>query len=149
MFFTNNGSPQLTLLQNGNIGIGTVTPAYKLQVSGFVAATDFVSMSDARLKKDIVPLKDALSKVLQLNGVSYYWNQESYPQFQFDTNHKIGFLAQEVEKIMPELVATGTDGYKTVNYIEVVPLLVECIKEQQQQINELKRLIDKRTKFTR
>jgi hypothetical protein len=140
MFFTNNGSPQLTLLQNGNIGIGTVTPAYKLQVSGAVAAAGFVNMSDARLKKDIVPLSDALSKVLQLNGVSYYWNRESYPQFQFDTNHKIGFLAQEVEKIMPELVATGADGYKTVNYIEVVPLLVESIKDQERRIDQQQKL---------
>jgi hypothetical protein len=143
MFFTNNGSPQLTLLQNGNIGIGALNPAYKLQVSGLVAANDFVSTSDARLKKDIIPLHDALSKVMRLNGVTYYWKRESYPQYQFDTKHKIGFLAQEVEKVIPELVATGTDGYKTVNYIEIVPLLVESIKQQQQQIEELKRMVKK------
>jgi Chaperone of endosialidase len=143
MFFTNNGGAQMALMQNGNIGIGTVYPNYKLQVSGVAAANDFVNMSDARLKKDIVPLSGALSKILQLNGVAYYWKGEAYPQYQFDTKHKIGFLAQEVEKVMPELVAVGADGYKTVNYIEVVPLLVESIKEQQQQINELKQLVKK------
>jgi hypothetical protein len=146
MFFTDNGSAQMTLFQNGNVGIGTISPTHKLQVNGDIGANSFINMSDARLKKDILPLNGALSTLLQLRGVSYNWNKEYDPQFQFDNRQQLGFLAQEVEKILPELVITGADGYKAINYIELIPMLVESIKELKKQIDELKQPVKKHKK---
>jgi hypothetical protein len=146
MFFTGNGSPQITLLQNGDVGIGTTSPGFRLHVNGLVGATSYVSLSDARLKKDILPIRNALSTVLRMNGASYNWNSDANPDFQLDNRRQLGFLAQEIEKLVPELVVTREDGYKTVNYLEIIPLLVESIKEQQKQIETLNRRIEKMEK---
>lgn len=93
--------------------------------------------SDKRLKKDIRPLSSALDKVLSLNGISYSWNKDSLPDDKFTDRREVGFLAQEVEKVMPELVATQANGFKGVAYHQLTSYLVEAIKEQQQKITAL------------
>ncbi|MDQ3016806.1 MAG: tail fiber domain-containing protein, partial [Bacteroidota bacterium] len=83
---------------------------------------------------NIRPLTNSLSNVLALQGIYYNWKKESFPEKQFDDKGQIGFAAQELEKIFPEMVHTDAEGYKTVDYSKMAPVLVEAIKEQQTQI---------------
>ena len=141
----------LTVLKNGNIGIGTDTPAELLDVNGNAAfraigsgayegpvnrtsdGTLTTATSDERLKENISTLQDCLFKVLQLRGVSYTW--KTNPEY----GMRIGFIAQEFEKIIPELVFTNKrDGYKGINYAEVSSVLVEAIKELKAENDLLK-----------
>jgi hypothetical protein len=100
----------------------------------------YYSFSDERLKDEVKPLENSLDKVLAMQGVSYKWNSGER-KGQSD----IGLIAQQVEKVVPEVVREKTnidgDTYKSVNYEHLVGILIEAIKEQQQQIDELKKLI--------
>lgn len=98
--------------------------------------------SDARFKKDITPLEGSLQNVLQMRGVNYYWKQEEFPDKGFTEGKEIGVIAQEIEKIYPELVVTDKDGYKSVQYSHLVPVLIEAIKEQQALIESQKTQFD-------
>jgi len=89
--------------------------------------------SDARLKQNIQPLSSALSKIEQMNGYTYNWIND-----QRDSEEQIGLLAQEVQKNYPQLVKQNDKGELSVNYSGLVPVLLEGIKEQQQQIEILK-----------
>lgn len=100
----------------------------------YIYADAYYYASDARLKKDVKPLENSLWKLLQLEGVSFTWNEESGDRA---GEHDIGVIAQEVEKIMPEAVHTEEDGTKLVNYPKLTPLLINAIKEQQGQIDAL------------
>lgn len=141
-------------LTNGNIGIG-ITPTQKLHVSGnglftgtVTASCGVLVCSDIRYKTNIRPLTNSLSNVLALRGIYYDWKKEAYPEKQFDDKSQIGFAAQDLEKIYPEMVHTDDEGFKTVDYSRLTPVLVEAIKEQQSQIdvltselNELKEML--------
>ena len=119
---------------------------------GNVKATGTVTDSDIRLKKDIETLCGSLEKVLRLRGVSYYWkNREEMAaakgvtadsmDYGFDNRKHIGVIAQEIEKEFPELVITDADGFKSVQYSNLTPILIEAMKEQQQIIdNQQKQL---------
>ncbi len=126
-----------------NVGIGTTTPTERLDVIGNIKATGTITPSDWRFKTNINPLENSLQKIISLNGVSYNWKVVSFPNRGFDNELQIGFIAQEVEKIFPQIVHTGTDGYKGIDYAKLVPALAEAIKEQQKQIDELKKLLKK------
>lgn len=124
----------------GNVGIGTTSPGYTLHVNGSVAGTSaYVNLSDERYKKDIQPIENALAKILSLNGVTFNWDKSNTDMNLDDANH-IGLIAQEVEKVLPQAVTTGNDDneIKSVAYTDIVPVLIEAIKEQQAQIEELK-----------
>jgi len=99
------------------------------------------SASDKRLKDNIKPIENALEKVNKISGVEFDWNsnQDTYAEGM----HDIGVIAQEIEEVIPEVVKTRDNGYKAVKYEKIVPLLIEAIKEQQTQIDELKQLINK------
>jgi hypothetical protein len=152
---------------SGNVGIGTETPSQKLQVIGNILATGTITPSDARFKRDIRRIDDPVGKIMQLNGVTYYYRNTEFTQFGFTDKEQVGVIAQEVEKVLPQLVFTDDKGYKAVDYTKLVPLLIEGIKEQQrliesqedkinkqeislekqqQQINELKRLVEQLVK---
>lgn len=100
------------------------------------------SSSDLRLKENITAIENALQKTLALRGVTFNWKNDQ------DQEDRIGVIAQEVEKIIPELVFTNeVDGYKGVRYQELSALLIEAIKEQQmilenqqQKIRELEKM---------
>ena len=85
--------------------------------------------SDARLKKELTPLKNSLEKITRLNGYNYYWKDESA-----DNLLQTGVLAQEVQKLFPELVKEDDEGKLSVNYSGLIPILIESVKEQQKQI---------------
>ena len=93
--------------------------------------------SDERLKQNILPLKNSLSRLLLLSGYTYQWKDSSRGM-----EKQVGLLAQEVEKQFPELVLTDNEGKKSVAYGNMVPVLLQAIKEQQKQIDELRKLVD-------
>ncbi|HBK83764.1 MAG TPA: hypothetical protein DDZ41_09245, partial [Flavobacterium sp.] len=129
------------VLQNGNIGIGTNAPAYTLHVNGSVAGTAaYVNLSDKRLKTNVQPITDALNKVMQLKGISFDWNQKADKTLELDNKNHLGFLAQEVEKVLPQVVSTAQDAMQTksVAYSDIVPVLVEALKELKAENDMLK-----------
>ncbi|MES2646691.1 MAG: tail fiber domain-containing protein [Bacteroidota bacterium] len=116
---------------NNNTGI--------LNVSGVNYA------SDERYKKQITPIENSLEKIQAINGVEYYMRADEFPSKHFNNNLQVGLVAQEVEKVLPQAVQTNEEGFKAIDYARVVPLLVEGIKAQQKEINELKRQVEKLT----
>jgi hypothetical protein len=113
-------------------------------VKGTVTANGVTLTSDERLKKDIVPLGEAMPLLEKLNGYQYHWKNETW-----DASLQTGLLAQEVEKVLPELVKTDDKGMKSVNYIGLLPYMLEAIKmqqttitTQQMQIEELKKMVE-------
>lgn len=129
----------ISILENGNIGMGIVAPTVRLQVNGDIIANSIAGSSDIRYKTNIQPIKNALEKVKKLEGIYFNWNQKDFPTKDFSDDKEIGFIAQEVEKVLPELVLKDKtpDEYRSVKYDKVVALLVEAIKEQQIQIESL------------
>lgn len=121
-----NVNNEVKLFFNGNEKFATTNNG--VIVTGIATATDFDSTSDIRLKTNIKPIEDPLNKVMQIEGVSFNWKEDNRPA--------LGVVADQIEKILPELVH-GNDP-KTVNYNGLVGLLIECVKNQQQQIDELK-----------
>lgn len=122
----------------GNVGIGTRGPEYTLDVNGTIRGNN-VSPSDIRLKKNIQPLCNALGTVANLRGVTFDWIRDDGRERSFPDGRQVGFIAQEVEKVLPEVVSTDAKGFKSVAYQNVVPVLVEAVKQQQKLIAELKR----------
>jgi hypothetical protein len=100
--------------------------------------------SDQKAKINVIELESSLDKILSLRGVSFDWNPEVVPTLAAEQDRQIGLIAQEVEKVVPEIVSTTkADGndLKTVKYENLVALLIEGIKEQQQQIEDLKQRV--------
>jgi hypothetical protein len=97
-----------------------------------------LSMSDQTLKKDVINIDNALEKVLKLNGVYFNWIDTQ----RFKDKRQAGFIAQNVESVIPELVESNIDGIKSVNYSQCVSLLVEAMKEQNEIIQQLKKDIE-------
>lgn len=126
---------------NGNVGVGVALPGYKLAVAGDVSITSgnalkfdatsvctsvgCTSSSDERLKENIQPLQDSLVKIQKLQGVEYNYRDKA----KFTDKHQIGVIAQEVEKVYPEVVITDkTTGLKSVAYDHLVAPLIEAFK---------------------
>ena len=93
---------------------------------------NLVQTSDLRLKTNIATLENSLESVLKLRGVTFNWKKAE------DGKKQYGFIAQEVEEVFPDLVGTDSNGYKTLNYSGVIPVLTEAIKTQQDEIETLK-----------
>ncbi len=102
------------------------------------AGADIVaySSSDKRLKENIKPIENPLGKIAQISGNTFDWIENS--EVHSHKGSDIGVIAQEIEEVLPELVTTRENGYKAVKYDKVVALLIEAIKDQQTQIDELK-----------
>lgn len=118
------------------VGIGTLTPSEALDVSGNITASgDIVSTSDISLKENVELILNPIEKVKELNG--YTFNRIGQQK------RSVGLMAQEVEKVLPEAVMKNRDGIKSLAYGNLIALLVETVKEQQKQIDELRKNIDK------
>lgn len=125
---------------SGNVGIGTTGPSYKLHVVGRLKTDGITESSDIRLKKDIYTLTDALKKVQKLRGVSYQWKEIEGRRY--IKGKQIGFIAQEVEEIIPELVDTDNEGFKSIQYSHLVPLLVESIKALSLELDKKDKILN-------
>ena len=108
------------------VGIGTNNPAEKLHVNGNVSASAYYYTSDIRLKENVLPIENSLLKILKLEGIKY--NLKSTKE------DKLGFSAQDLQKVFPELVKEGDDGYLSIDGVGLIAPLVEAIKEQQKII---------------
>ena len=100
---------------------------------------DRLPKSDKKLKTNITSINNSLSKVLQLNGVEFDFI--SSDNVGYLKQHQIGLIAQDVNKVIPEVVGKNNDGTLGVSYQHLVAVLIEAIKEQQEQINDLKKRI--------
>jgi hypothetical protein len=120
----------------GNVGIKTSSISYALDVSGDIRATgDVIAYSDARVKENVKTIEAPLDLVTKLRGVTYTRNDSE------DKSRKVGVIAQEVLPILPEVVQQDDNGNYSVAYGNMVGVLIEAIKEQQKQIDELKYLL--------
>ncbi len=106
--------------------------------NGNVHTTGNYTSSDIRWKKNIRTIDNSLNRILNLRGVYYDWRVDEFPDKGFSKEKQIGVIAQEVEKVLPELVNTDNDGYKAVAYDKLTAVLIEAVKEQQKQIELLK-----------
>ena len=138
----NSPTERIRITDNGNVGIGTATPAYKLDVFGDINMNTSNAMriggtsvctiagcntvSDRRFKQDIEPLANSLDKILQIQGVEYNWIDKE----KFGSQHQVGLIAQDLEKIYPEVVKTDAkSGFKSVSYDNLIAPVIEAIKE--------------------
>ncbi len=157
------------VVMNGNVGIGRENPAYLLDVNGTIRVASTLYSSDERLKSDIKPLTDEKDKLYLLQGKSY--KKALLPVDIKDsltlavakkTKEKVietpeyGYLAQELKEVFPDLVSQDSAGYYSVNYIGLIPVIIEALKdqrsenekqqiqieEQREQIKQLVKLLD-------
>ena len=129
-----------------------------LYVNGYAGGLySWWSSSDARLKKDVETISGALDKVLKLRGVSFYWKNKAEMaeakgisadsiDYNYDDKKHIGVIAQELEAEFPELVKTDDKGFKSVEYSNIAPILIEAVKEQQAIITSQDKKIEAQQK---
>jgi len=145
----NTAGAGLTVLASGNVGVGNAAPTVALDVTGngqfsgnLTVNGSINAPSDIRLKTHIETLTNVLEKIDNLRGVRY----EFIDQKKYATGSQIGVIAQELQKEFPELVVTKPDGYLAVNYTQLTGVLIQAIKEQQQEIKSMKESLDLHTK---
>ncbi|MBD3290055.1 hypothetical protein GF337_14700 [candidate division KSB1 bacterium] len=148
-----NGDTQVTgninvgdkLYTSGHVGVnfGGWSNTYAFRVSGNAYATGSWLSSDLNLKRNIASINTPMAKVMQLRGVSYNWKTEEYPEREFTEGLQYGLIAQEVEKVFPDMVMTDEYGEKAIAYNQLIPVLLEALKQQQKQIDELERKVDR------
>jgi hypothetical protein len=124
--------------QISSLGVGTAASG----TTGEIRATNNVTAyysSDERLKDNVQVIANALAKVLQIRGVEFDWNNLDEPEDgYFVRKHDVGVIAQEIEKVIPEVVGTRENGMKAVKYDRIIPLLIEAIKELKAEVDALK-----------
>lgn len=133
MTIVTNAAERVRINSSGNVGIGTTTPSYLLQVNGNAFANSWQTPSDARLKKNISPISGAMDTIKHLKGVHFEWRnvKERSVGKSLDLpadKPQVGFIAQEVRTVLPEAVSTARDGVMSLQESKVVPILVEAVK---------------------
>ena len=134
------------------IGRNSVTSAImsgrevKLDVNGDILAMQVHSSSDRRFKKNITTVSNAIEKVKEIRGVTYDFRTEEFTEKNFPKQEQLGFIAQELEEVIPQVVKTDGEGFKSVDYAKVTALLTQAIKEQQDIIDRQDKMIIKQSK---
>jgi hypothetical protein len=142
-----------TAAQSAITSVGTLTgltvsgatATGALTVTGAITATGDItafSASDIRFKENIAAIESPIEKIKMISGNTYDWKAENKDIHGFEGND-VGVIAQEIEVVLPQLVVTRDNGYKAVKYDKLVALLIEGIKEQQKQIEDLSNKINK------
>jgi Chaperone of endosialidase/Secretion system C-terminal sorting domain len=148
-FGAGNKLPVMTFQANGRVGIGTLQPTsgsgctgavynrpILLDVNGGISSSGTLLSSDKRFKQNIKPVDDALSLIRRLQGTKYEFRTEEFKDRNFPQGNQYGFIAQDVEKVIPEMAFENSDGYYVVNYTMLIPVLTEAIKQQDKTITE-------------
>ncbi len=165
---TNTPTTRMAIMPDGNVGIGTFTDiptiTDKLQVFGDIrmgtsgtngclrnfAGTGLIGVcsSDRRFKKDITPFSPVLNQLTALQPVHYFWRAADFPQQHFGDSRAYGLIAQDVEEDIVQLVITGDDGFKAIDYTMLPLLTIQAVKELKAEhdalkarVNELERLV--------
>ncbi len=140
----NDDNAQISMSATNGVIVGQLATGTNIDAGADANGTLQVNVSDYRLKKNIEPIPNALDKVLHMDGVNFEWKSknEGNDHFAGGTGKRIGLIAQDVEKVLPEVVFQK-DGYYGMNYSPIVALLIEAIKEQQPQMDELTERLDK------
>jgi len=149
--FQDNGSSVLAVTNGGRVGVGTTAPSLNLYVNGTAGGTSgWTITSDARLKKNIVPIQDALALVEQLQGVWFEWRAPDERSIGKNLSlplgePQVGLIAQEVKKILPEAVTVPPDPNAplSVNESKIVPVLVQALKQLAAREVEDRAVIDR------
>ena len=115
------GTVKLAITSTGATITGGAT------VTGAVEATEFNATSDITLKEDLVLVSNPLEKISKLSGYTFNWKDTK--------KESVGIVAQEVEAIFPQMVSTGQDGYKRVNYDALIPVMIEAIKDLKRSLD--------------
>ena len=125
----------------GNVGIGTTSPDYRLEVAGNAAKTSggttWINSSDVRLKDITGEYKQGLDKILSIKPVTFYYKADNPRDLPTDEEN-IGFVAQEVQEVFPEAVTEGPDGYLDFNMHPVNVAVVNAIKELKAENDEIR-----------
>lgn len=140
------GTQRLTINSNGmkinngalGVNVNASTTDGRIDASNDIVA---YSTSDKRLKENVKPIENALDKVSKIGGYEFDWkelSEEEVKTIHGNEGHDVGVIAQEIEKVLPEVVTERDSGYKAVKYEKIVPLLIESIKELKAEIEELK-----------
>ncbi|MBF0511827.1 MAG: tail fiber domain-containing protein [Candidatus Omnitrophica bacterium] len=122
---------------NGTVTLGA-NNIYLAARNGIFCNGPNIQCSDARLKKDVTTIPNALKRVCSLRGVNFHWRDKNR-----DQSLQMGLLAQEVEKVFPDVVKKDDKGMKSIAYDQLIGALVESIKQQQKEILELKQEVNK------
>jgi len=149
------------LIVTGGVGIGNNivaggalfvgTPTGTVGAVGEIRATNEITAyysSDANLKENVVLISDPIEKLSKIRGVYFDW-KDSFINYRggedgyFVRKHDVGVIAQEIEQVLPEVVAAKSDGFLGVRYEKIIPLLIEAIKDQQRQITQLSEQVNK------
>ncbi len=135
---------RVAITNQGRVGIGTIIPANLLDVSGDIRIGSGVTgcvldndgtviagvcASDARFKREVTPFGPMLEKLTALEPVHFYWRSDEFPARAFGDRQSYGLVAQEVERVLPELVVSDEDGFKAVNYSKLPLLALQAIRE--------------------
>ena len=128
LVLTNNSQHRVVIKNTGEVGVATYNPVATFQVGEagdgtYALANAWNTFSDARFKEEVREIDDALGKIMKLSGVYYRWKIGK------DKKRQIGFIAQDVREIVPELVSSTPEGYLTIDYSKFTPLLVNAIHE--------------------
>ena len=116
------------------------TPMVEINGDFYVTGNTYMT-SDARLKKDINSIDSSLEKIMSLRGVSFKWNGQKSTDTNLSERSHYGVIAQEVQKTLPDVVMKDRNGEMNVAYMELIPVLIEAVKEQQQIINALSKKV--------
>lgn len=132
------GADRLFITSSGNLGVNTSAPTESLQVNGSIVFNGaLISESDERLKDNIETIDGALDKVTAMRGVSFSWKSGNPSKTKVIPDKYLGFIAQEVREVVPELVHENNDGFMSVEYNNTVALLVEAVKELNAKVDAL------------
>ena len=119
----------------------------RLFVNGVTKALAYFATSDVRYKKDIKSINNASDIISKLDGKTYFWKTDEYKEKDFSTARQYGFIAQELEKVIPEAVITDENGYKSVSYDMIIPVLVQNAKEQQKLVEAQQKQLDEQNEL--
>ncbi len=146
LFIVGNGSfttrnNAFVVFKNGKVGVGTNTPGKRFEVGANgdgtkARANSWLTFSDRRWKTNFKKIENPLDKISKINGYYYNWKNKK------DKSLQVGVIAQEIEAVLPEIVDTDNQGYKSVDYAKIVALLIESTKAQQKEIENLKKEIE-------